>query len=151
MVVTTGPDGRWSYTLAGPPSQPSFSAVAGAATGAVPTTYAIRATAGSVLARMTLTVSGTTFAGAIAPAQPGRIVHIQRLLARKCQKFTSGETFCNERWATVADAPVNATGTGFAATIVAPQPGIYTAALAFEDQKADPAAYAGRSADVQVR
>lgn len=149
VVVTTGPDGSWSYTLAGPPSQPSFVAVAGAATSAVATTYS-RVTAGSVLARMTLTVSGTTFAGTIAPAQPGRVVHIQRLLARKCQKFTSGETFCNERWATVADAPVNATGTGFAATIAAPQPGTYSAALAFEDQRADPAAYAGRSADAQV-
>jgi hypothetical protein len=148
VVLTTGADGRWSHTFASPPSQPWFTAVAGGTPG-LARTYS-RVSAGSVLARMTLTVSGPTFAGTIAPAQPGRVVHIQRLSSRKCQNSVDGKRFCDDTWVTVADTPVDASGNGFAATVAAPQPGIYSAALAFDDQQADPAAYGGRSPDVQV-
>jgi hypothetical protein len=148
VVVTTDADGRWSHTLASAPSQPWFTAVAGG-TPDLARTFS-RLSAGSVSARMTLTASGPTFAGTIAPAQPGRTVHIQRLLSRRCQNTVDGKRICDDRWTTVADVPVDATGTGFAATIAAPQPGTYSASLAFEDQQADPAAYGGRSADVQV-
>jgi hypothetical protein len=148
IVATTDADGRWSTTLATPPSQPAFSAVASSAT--VPATYAGRGTAGTVGARIALTVSGTSFAGTIAPAQPGRTVKIQRLLSRKCQTVQSGQQLCNDKWATVGEAPVDAAGTGYAATVAAPQPGIYTAVLPFEDLQKDPAAYGGRSPDVPV-
>ena len=150
IVATTGADGRWSVTLDGPPSQPAFSALASSAAAGVPPTYAGRGTAGLVLARMTLTVTGSAFAGTIAPAQPGRAVKIQRLLSRNCRTFPTGQRFCDERWETVAETPVNATGTGFAATVAAPAPGIYSAALPIEDLERDPAAYAGRSADVPI-
>jgi hypothetical protein len=150
LTATTDADGRWSATLAAPPSQPAFSAVASSAAAGVPATYAGRGTAGTVGARISLTVSGTSFAGTIAPAQPGRTVKIQRLLARNCQTAQSGQRFCNDKWATVADAPVDANGTGYIATVAAPQSGIYSAALPFEDQQKDPAAYGGRSPDVQV-
>lgn len=148
VVTTTDGDGRWSITLANPPSQPAFSAVASSPT--VPATYAGRGTAGTIGARISLTVSGTSFAGTISPAQPGRTVKIQRLLSRNCQTAQSGQRFCNDKWATVADTPVDATGTGYAATVAAPQPGIYSAALPFEDLQKDPAAYGGRSPDVSV-
>jgi hypothetical protein len=148
ITVTTDADGRWSTTLASPPSQPSFSAVAGSA--AVPPTYAGRGTAGAVSARISLTVSGTSFAGTIAPAQPGRTVKIQRLLSRTCKTAQSGQRFCDEKWATVGEAAVDATGTAYSATVAAPQPGIYTAVLPFEDLQKDPSAYAGRSPDVPV-
>ncbi len=150
VVAITGPDGRWSTTLAGPPAQPWFSAVASAPAAGVPTTYAGRGTGGTVLARMTLTISGTAFAGTIAPAQPGRTVKIERLIERKCQTFSSGQRICAEKWAPVADAPVNATGTGFAATVNGPQVGIYSASLPLADQERDPDAYGGRSPDVPL-
>ena len=151
IVAATGADGRWSTTLAGPPSQPWFSAVASAPAAGVPTTYAGRGTGGSVLARLTLTVSDTTFAGTIAPAQSGRTVKLERLESRKCRTLLSGQRFCAEQWTPVADAPVNATGTGFAITLpAAPPPGIYSASLPFADQERDPAAYAGRSPDVPI-
>ncbi len=149
IVATTGADGRWATTLAGPPAQPWFSAVASAP--GVPTTYAGRGTGGTVLARMTLTVTGTTFAGTIAPAQPGRTVKIERLQSRRCQTLQSGQRFCAEKWAPVAEAPVNATGTGFEVTVPgALQPGTYSAALPLADQQRDPSAYGGRSPDVPL-
>jgi hypothetical protein len=148
ISTTTDADGRWSITLAGPPSQPSYSAVT--ASPAIPTTYAPRATTGLVLARMTLTVAGTSFSGTIAPAQPGRTVKIQRLLSRNCRTFAGGQRFCDERWATVGEAPVNATGTGYAATVAAPQPGVYSATLPAADLERDPALYTGRTADTPV-
>ena len=150
IVVATDTGGRFAHTLTGPPSQPRFSAIASAPAAGVPPTYPARATGGLVQARMTLVVSAGSFTGTIAPAQPGRIVKIQRLLARNCRTFTSGQRFCDERWATVGEAAVNATGTGFAATVAAPQPGDYSAALPIEDLQRDPAAYAGRSPDVPV-
>ncbi len=150
LVATTDADGRWATALAGPPSQPAFSAVAISTAAGVPPTYAGRGTSGLVAARLTLTASATAFSGTIAPAQPGRIVKIQRLLSRNCRTFTTGRRFCDERWATVADAPVNATGTGFATSVPGPQPGVYSAALALEDLERDPDAYSGRSADVPI-
>ncbi len=146
-TTSTGADGSWSIALAAPPAQPWFSAV----TEGQPTrTFAGRGTVGTVSARVTLTVTGGSFAGTVTPAQPGRTVKIQRLTKRTCQTATNGQRFCNDTWAAVADAPLNAAGTGFAASVASPAPGIYTAALPFADQQADPAAYGGRSPDVIV-
>ncbi|MGI9099769.1 MAG: hypothetical protein ACR2H2_14985 [Solirubrobacteraceae bacterium] len=150
IFATTGADGRWSHTLADPPSRPWFSAVARSAAAGVPPTYAGRGTVGTVDARMTLTVSGTSFSGTIAPAQPGRTVKIQRLLSRKCRTFQNGTRFCNDTWATVGEATVDAAGTAYAAAVAAPQPGTYTAALPFADTRQDPDAYGGRSPDTPV-
>jgi hypothetical protein len=153
IFATTGADGRWSHTLADPPSRPWFSAVARSAAAGVPPTYAGRGTVGTVGtvdARIMLTVGGSSFSGTIAPAQPGRTVKIQRLLSRKCQTSQNGTRFCNDTWATVGEATVDAAGTAYAATVAAPQPGTYTAALPFADTRQDPDAYGGRSPDTPV-
>jgi hypothetical protein len=149
LFATTDGDGRWSYTLTDPPSQPLFSAVTRAPAAVVPPTHAGRGTIGAVAARITLTVSGTSFSGTIAPAQPRRTVKIQRLRSRTCQTLQSGQRSCREQWSTVGEAPVDASGTGFATTIAAPQPGTYSAVLPV-DSRRDPAAYAGRSPDTPV-
>jgi hypothetical protein len=147
LMAITGADGGWTIPIAVPPARPWFSAVT---EGQPERTFAGRGTVGSVDARITLTVAGGTFAGTVTPAQPGRTVKVQRLVKRTCQTATSGQQFCQEQWATVADAPLNAAGTGFAATVAAPAPGIYTAALPFADQQADPEAYAGRSPEITI-
>jgi hypothetical protein len=150
VFATTGAGGSWSVALAAPPPEPWFSAVTRSGAPEVPTTYAGRGTVGTVDARITLSVAGTSFSGTIAPAQPGRTVKIQRLVSRRCQTATNGATSCADaRWATVADAPVNAAGTAFAVTIPAPAAGTYSAALPFSD-RSDPSAYSGRSPDVPV-
>lgn len=147
LTAVTGSDGGWSIPIALPPARPWFSAVT---EGRPERTFAGRGTVGSVEARITLNVAGGTFAGTVLPAQPGRTAKIQRLVKRACQKAMSGQQFCQEQWATVADAPLNAAGTAFAATVASPAPGIYTAALPFADQQANPEAYAGRSPEVPI-
>jgi hypothetical protein len=149
VFATTGPGGSWSVSLAAPPAEPWFSAVTRTGAPEVPTTYAGRGTVGTVDARITLTVAGSSFAGTISPAQPGRTVKIQRLISRKCQTARDGSKSCVDRWTTVGDAPVNAAGTAFAATIPGLAAGTYTAALPFAD-RSDPSAYSGRSPDVAV-
>lgn len=147
LVAVTGADGGWSIPIALPPARPWFSAVT---EGRPERTFAGRGTVGSVEARITLNVAGGTFAGAVAPAQPGRTVKIQRLAKRTCQTAQSGQRICQDEWTTVADAPLNAAGTAFAATVASPAAGIYTAALPFADQQANPDAFAGRSPEVTV-
>lgn len=149
LSATTADDGSWSLPLAAPPAQPWFSAVTDSP--AVATTYADRGTVGTVSARITLTVAGSAFAGTITPAQPGRTVMIQRLSSRKCVKAVNGAQFCNDSWATVGTAPVDAAGTAFATTLAAPPPaGTYSAALPFADTRNDPSLYSGRSPDTPV-
>jgi hypothetical protein len=147
LTTTTLADGSWAIPISSPPARPWFSAVT---EGQPARTFAGRGTVGTVDARISLTVSGSAFAGTVAPAQPGRTVKVQRLAKRSCQTFASGQRVCNDVWTTVADAPLNAAGTGFSATVAAPAPGIYTAALPFADQQADPTAYAGRSPEVTI-
>lgn len=148
LFVTTQADGNWSLPLTAPPSSPWFSAVT--TSPSVATTYAGRGTTGTVQARVTLAVSGGAFAGTITPAQPGRTVAIQRLVSRECPKPAVGPTLCIDRWTTVGQAPVDATGTTFATTIAARPAGTYSAALPFADQQQNPALYSGRSPDVPV-
>jgi hypothetical protein len=148
LTATTAADGSWSIPLAAPPAEPWFSAVT---EGQPARTFAGRGTVGTVNARITLTVSGATFAGTVTPAQPGRTVKIQRLAKRVCQTAQNGQRFCNDTWDAVADASLNTAGSGFSVTIAAPPAaGTYSAALPFADQKADPNAYAGRSPDTPI-
>jgi len=48
IVVTTGLDGRWSYTFTSLPERPVFSAVTRAPAVAVAPTYAYRSTLGQI-------------------------------------------------------------------------------------------------------
>jgi hypothetical protein len=145
-TATTGADGRWSVTLPDPPSKPWFSAVT---RGPGVPTYAGRGTVGTVSARITMTVSGTSFAGTVTPAQPGRTVLIQRLASRRCQTAAGGQQFCQDSWDDVAAAPLSVSGTAFAAAVAAPAPGTYRAALPFSPDDG-PRTYAGGSPDTVV-
>lgn len=148
ILVTTDAAGRWSYTVPSPGPSPWFTAVTRAAQ--VPATYAGRGDAGFVEARITLAHSTTTFAGTVTPGQPGRTVRIQRLAARVCQTAATGQRFCADRWTTVASAALSGAGTTFSATVAAPQPGTYRAAILREDLAGDATAYPGASTEIAV-
>lgn len=149
VFVTTGADGSWSLPLSTPPPSPYFSAVTRSTSADVAPTYAARGTIGTVQARITLTISGSAFAGTISPAQPGRMVTIQKLVTRECVTPTVGPKACIDNWTTVGQAPVDASGTTFATTIAAPAPGTYSAALPAEHAQ-NPSTYSGRSPDAVV-
>lgn len=148
VLVTTGADGRWTYTLPNPGPAPWFTAATRSRS--LPPTYAGRGAFTLVEARITLAVSGTTFAGTVTPGQPGRIVRIQRLAQRRCGTDTDEVRFCPNPWSTVADAPLRGAGTTLSATVAAPQPGTYRAALPQEDTLGIADAYSGASADTAV-
>ena len=148
ILVTTGPDGRWAHTLPVPPPRPAFSAVTRSPL--VPATYAGRGTVGQVDARITLAVSGSAFAGTVAPGQPGLTVRIQRLTSRRCQTAVTGQRFCRDTWATVSSAALTGAGTTFSANVPAPQAGTYRAAILAQDVASNPSAYSGASPDTAV-
>ncbi len=147
VLVRTGADGRWTHTLSDPGPSPWFTAVTRSRS--LPPTYAGRGSSTLVEARITLAVSGTTFGGAVTPGQPGRTVRIQRLERRRCHS-TDGVRICDDTWSTVAAAPLSGTGTTFSATVPAPPPGTYRAALLQEETGGSPNAYSGASADTAV-
>ncbi len=149
LTAATGTDGRWSIALPVPPAQLFFSAVT---EGLPERTFAIRGTAaGGVHAAITLAVAGNSFSGTVAPAQPGRSVRIQIRTKRTCSTGPpNAPTSCEDEYATVARAPLDAAGTAFVAASARIVPGVYTAALPVADQRADPDAYSGRSPEVVV-
>jgi hypothetical protein len=144
--TATRADGTWSIALPDPPSKPWFSAVT---RGPGVPTYAGRGTVGTVQARITLDVRGSAFSGTVTPAQPGRVVRLQRLASRHCETTVSGQPFCQDVWTDVAPAALDAAGTGFAATVADPAAGTYRAALPFSSEDG-PRAYAGASPDTPV-
>ena len=149
ILVATGADGRWAYTVPYPGPRPWFSAVTGAPY-QLPT-HAGRGTSTAVEAQITLAVSAATFAGTVAPGQPGRSVHIQRLQSRDCElAVNGGQPSCRDTWATVASTPLAGAGTTFSTTIPAPPPGTYRAAILAADAQSDPAAYPGASVETPV-
>ena len=108
LAAATGANGRWSIALPVPPAQLVFTAVT---EGLPERTFAIRGTAASVHARITLAVAGNSFSGTVAPAQPGRSVRLQIRTKRTCSTPPpNGPTICTDEYATVARAPLDAAG-----------------------------------------
>ncbi len=150
ISATTNAIGIWSIALIDPPPSAAFALVARGLRLASPVVGI------DVSARITLSASGASLTGTVAPAQPGRSVTIQRLAVDAngrlpdgrmvCVKLAGGRLSCgDEAWATVAPAPLGAAGTAFSLT--ASQPGEYRALLTAER---DAPNYGGRSAEVRV-
>ena len=135
VTTTSDANGRWSFSLTRPPSYANLAVVARSLGLATPNIEL------TVEAAMTLSASGRTLTGTIAPAQPGRTVVIQRMTS-------VGPPV----WANAAAAVLSADGTAFSATV--PGPGIYQAVLAPQPSTgtpiADPGAYTGVSPAARV-
>ena len=152
LATTTGTDGRWSIVLSQPRPLIALAAFARALKVAS-AVVGIRTDA-----RISLTASGRTLAGSVAPAQPGRAVEVQRLDADANGRLPDGRQVCglpvsascvDEAWTTVAHPPLDAAGTAFTVTVEAP--GDYRARLSFEvDPQGTPTAYGGVSQPVRV-
>jgi len=153
LTTTTDPAGRWSFALRQPPPQIVLAVLA--------PTLRIASSAVSVTSssRISLSASGRALTGAAAPAQPGRNVEIQRLIADDRGRLPNGQQVCSlppssrtcsdEAWATVAQTPLGAAGTSFAATVAGP--GLYRARLSYDiDDRGRARAYGGVSPDVRV-
>ena len=90
-----------------------------------------------------------SFAGTIAPAQPGRSdVKIQRRTKHTCQKTTSGQEACQDEWATITTRRPRPTAASYTATAALTQSGVYTAVLPF--LQGNTTALSGRSPDVTI-
>lgn len=152
--TTTDANGRWTFTLSDPPPRQALVVVA-----AGPRLASIVVEVVSS-ARIVLTADGRTLSGTVAPAQPGRTVQIQRLsVDARGRPLAGGPQVCtlpvtparcaDDAWATVAQAPIGADGTSFAATVDGP--GEYRARLSFEpDPQAKTTAYGGVSPILHV-
>jgi len=122
LAAATGANGRWSIALPVPPAQLVFTAVT---EGLPERTFAIRGTAASVHARITLAVAGNSFSGTVAPAQPGRSVRLQIRTKRTCSTPPpNGPTICTDEYATVARAPLDAAGSGHGPRVVGIRRGV---------------------------
>lgn len=154
QTATTDAAGRWSFRLV--PAPPDITVAAFApAVGA--TSVLVQFTASL---RMTLSATGMTLAGTVAPAQPGRSVELQRSIVDAQGRLPGGRQVCggapsssancpDSAWAAVAAAPLGASGTAYAAQ--APGPGLYRARLLTEPDRAGRAtAYGGVSPAVRV-
>ena len=152
LTTTTDAAGRWSFRLTPPP--PDITLVADApAVGA--TSIVVQVTSSL---RMTLAATGAALAGTVAPAQPGRTVELQRLLAdargrlngrQVCGGAPTAINCSDAAWTTVGRAPLDASGTAYSAQ--APGPGLYRARLSTEPDRAGRAtAYGGVSPAARV-
>jgi len=150
VSTTTNANGIWSIALTEPPPSAAFAVLARGLRLASPVV------AVDVSARLTLSASGSSLTGTVAPAQPGRSVSIQRLAVDAqgklpngrmvCVKLAGGKLSCgDEAWATVTLAPLGAAGNAFSLT--APASGDYRALLLAER---DAPNYGGRSVEVRV-
>jgi len=152
-TVTTDVTGQWAFALVDPPPDVALAVVAPALKVA---SVVVQVTSS---ARITLSASGRELAGTVAPAQPGRNVEIQLLLADERGRLPNGRQVCgvprddtncaDAAWTTVAQAPLGAPGTAFSATVTAA--GVYRARLPVEANAAGVATqYGGSSPEVNV-
>ena len=130
-TTSTDAAGRWSFAFPAPPSQAYYLVIA-RSLGVATSKFGLH-----VSAKVTLTVAGGSFAGAVTPAQPGRNVEIQRLDMDgegmlngnpRCSPPDAGQRFCNPAaWITTATVALTGSATTFSATV--PGPGTYRAIL----------------------
>ncbi len=154
LTATTGADGTAAFTIL--PPQPASTVYSAVTRGADPPTTSpqvlIDAQAELTLAASaTTTVSGATvtFAGTLAPPQPGRgDVKIQRRTKHTCQKALSGQEFCMDEWQTITTAIVAADGASYSAGAALTTSGFYTAVLPF--LRGNATALNGRSPGVTI-
>jgi hypothetical protein len=154
LTATTDAAGRWSFALPTPPPAAVFAIFAPSLR------VASEAVSLQVSSKIELRATGASLAGTVAPAQPGRIVEVQRLAVdaqgllpdgrRVCVQLPGGKLSCgDDAWATYAQAPLDAAGTAFSTTVA--QPGDYRARLSFEvDPQGRATAYGGLSPEVHV-
>jgi len=153
LTATTDDAGRWAFSLSPPPPAITVAAFAPA----ISFTSVLVGITSS--ARLTLGATGLTLAGAVAPAQPGRVVEVQRLIADARGRLPDGRRVCggpptslsctDEAWTTVTPAPLDAAGTAFSAQVAGP--GVYRARLPSDPDRAGQAtAYGGASPEVRV-
>ena len=154
LRVTTGADGTAALTI--PPPQPASITYGAVTRGTDPPTYSSQALVDGGAA-LTMTPSATTvasgaqvsFAGTIAPPQPGRTdVKIQRRTKHTCRKSTTGAEFCQDEWETITGTTVTADGGSYTAAAALTKSGVYTAVLPFL-QRTTPT-LSGRSPDVTI-
>lgn len=153
LTTTTDATGRWSFTLNDPP--PLIALVVFAPALKVASAgIGVRADA-----RIALAASGRTLTGSVAPGQPGRTVEIQRLSVdaqgrrpggpQVCTLPVNPQTCADDAWTTVVQAPLDAAGRAFSATVA--DAGEYRARLPYAaDSQGRPTAYGGVSAAVGV-
>ncbi len=153
VTTTTDAAGRWALSLPNPPPQITLAVLAPAVSA---TSVLVRVTSSL---RMTLSAAGTALAGTVAPAQPGRSVALQRIVADARSRLPDGRQICagtptatncaENAWATVMRVPLDASGAAFAAQ--APVAGIYRALLTAQPDAAGQAtAYGGVSPAVRA-
>lgn len=153
LTTTTDATGRWSFALTNPPPQIALLVFAPALKVAS-AGVGVRADA-----RIALAASGRTLAGSVAPGQPGRTVEIQRLSVdaqgrrpggpQVCTLPVTPQTCADDAWTTVVQAPLDAAGTAFSATVA--DAGEFRARLPYAtDARGRPTAYGGVSAVVSV-
>nr|MBA3747621.1 hypothetical protein [Solirubrobacterales bacterium] len=149
---STRPDaaGRWSLVLRQPPPAGSF------AVDAVRSRLRSPVLVVESLSRIAFAASGRALTGSVTPAQPGRIVDIERLAADAQGRLPDGRQVCRfpngicdpEAWVTVARAPLGTAGAGFSATVESA--GRYRARLPDRDAQGGPRAYGGVSQEIDV-
>lgn len=154
LRAATGADGTAALTI--PPPQAASLSYGAVTRGSGPPTYSPQALVDGT-ATLTMTPSATTvasgatvsFAGTIAPPQPGRTdVKIQRRTKHTCQKAVSGQEFCQDEWETITAATVAAGGGSYTASAALTKSGFYTAVLPF--LRDTPGALNGRSPGVTI-
>ena len=154
LRATTGADGKAALTI--PPPQPASLSYGAVTRGSDPPTYSPQALVDGA-ATLTMTPSATTvasgatvsFAGTIAPPQPGRTdVKIQRRTKHTCQKSTTGEEICQDEWETITGATTAADGASYTASAALTKSGFYTAVLPF--LQGNTTALNGRSPGVTI-
>ena len=154
LHATTGADGTAALTI--PPPQPASITYGAVTRGTDPPTYSSQALVDGGAA-LTMTPSATTvasgaqvsFAGTIAPPQPGRTdVKIQRRTKHTCQKSTTGEEICQDEWETITGAATASGGGSYTASAALTTSGFYTAVLPF--LKGNTTALNGRSPGVTI-
>jgi len=154
LRATTGADGTAALTI--PPPQPASITYGAVTRGTDPPTYSPQALVDGGAA-LTMTPSATTvasgaqvsFAGTIAPPQPGRTdVKIQRRTKHTCQKSTTGEEICQDDWETITGATTAADGGSYTASAALTKSGFYTTVLPF--LQGNTTALSGRSPGVTI-
>ena len=130
-TTTTDEAGRWSFAVGQGLPEVSYAARApalGILSASIPVT---------TRTAMTLTATGMTLAGTVTPAQPGRLIDIERLASDAagrprggCDPNATGSRTC-PGWAPVAEGlALDAGGTRFATTV--DRPGIYRAVMSID-------------------
>jgi hypothetical protein len=153
LTATTDAAGRVVFTLTSPPPEIALAVFAPALEAASIVVDVHSA------ARIALSAGGRTLTGTVAPSQPGRSVAIQRFSVDAGGRLPNGMQVCpapatprncsDEAWATVAQAPLDATGTSFSAVVGAA--GAYRAFLPTDpDPFGHARAYGGVSDAVPV-